>query len=701
VKIRSKLLLLEGSISLILLTALIFSVFAFINIFSLNEIYETSLSEKNRLRNFRLLVEDILYFPNQSSENFFYVIERWENVYFSSDKEIISLTKGASKDELIEQYNIFNQDWIDLSNKNILVDSEQHFHEYYNQGKKNISFFAYMNEMYKGKAPEYINELIFLVDELTRLEDIHDKIQYKIQEQLPRIRRRKIASVILWDGIIILIVAGISTLFGNKIMDHINRIKYSINQISGGNFSHKLQIQSNDEFGRLARDFNTVTEALWAKLESVQNILADVGESISNEIEIDKVEKSIVYLSLKSSDADGAGLYLFNEDKTALSLYYGVGDYRPPYFINGEKERVTPFNTSDDLIASFENYPIPLGETVIGEAAVKGEAIFIKRSTSSSFARSPDHPYYISSVIVIPIRVGNVVLGVLSLVKKGNDVFSDLEFANAQSFSELAAISIDNLIKYNEMLDVFELNREIDIAGEIQKNLLPQQIPDLKNTNMSFQTRTRRGINGDFYDCFMIDRERVLITLCEVAGKGVPAALVITMIKTILKLVSSSSKNASHIIEDLNKNITEKIRIENIASVAVIMYNQNTGEISYSSGGHLPLVVYRSSEDSFKEFRPRGIPVGLDKTAYYEETRIVLNDNDFLILFTDGIPEARNREGKEFTVDRLKEICRGKRTADSKTMVQEILDEMDYFHRNSQQWDDQTVFILKRGESHS
>jgi hypothetical protein len=106
VKIRSKLLLLEGSISLILLTALIFSVFAFINIFSLNEIYETSLSEKNRLRNFRLLVEDILYFPNQSSENFFYVIERWENVYFSSDKEIISLTKGASKDELIEQYNI-------------------------------------------------------------------------------------------------------------------------------------------------------------------------------------------------------------------------------------------------------------------------------------------------------------------------------------------------------------------------------------------------------------------------------------------------------------------------------------------------------------------------------------------------------------------------------------------------------------------
>jgi hypothetical protein len=142
VKIRSKLLLLEGSISLILLTALIFSVFAFINIFSLNEIYETSLSEKNRLRNFRLLVEEILYFPNQSSENFFYVIERWENVYFSSDKEIISLTKGASKDELIEQYNIFNQDWIDLSNKNILVDSEQHFHEYYNQGKKNISFFC-------------------------------------------------------------------------------------------------------------------------------------------------------------------------------------------------------------------------------------------------------------------------------------------------------------------------------------------------------------------------------------------------------------------------------------------------------------------------------------------------------------------------------------------------------------------------------
>lgn len=697
-KLRTKLLFLESTIALILLVTLILSVLSLINVSRINEKYRNFLEEELRFRRLRIDMEELLYIPNPGSDRYDQLVKSWDALYLTRDKAFFTYLSGDDRSALLDELDQFEKSWLEFYSRDVLRESRSLFEGYMDAGKRNLSLYSYYQE---SSTPENRNAVDRLVDqtkEFLKLEKTYKDLLDLLQQAMPKLRRRRILRVILWDGVILALIGIISRIYGRSIMDNISSIKYAINQVSGGNFSHKLRIQSNDEFGRLARDFNTVTEALWAKLESVQSILGDVGESISNEIEIEKVEKAIVYLSLKSTDADGAALYLFDEEKKYLNLYYAVGDYRPPYFLGKERERVSPFTSTDDLLSSFRDYPVPVGETIIGESAVKGESIFAKWTASSSFSRPTNHPYYISSVMAIPIRLGNVVLGVLCLLQNGEDkFFSDLEFANAQSFCELAAISIDNLMKYNEMLDVFELNREIDIASEIQQNLLPQQIPKLKNTQLSFETRTRRGINGDFYDCFILDGERTLIAISEVAGKGVPAALVITMIKTILKLVATPRKNAAQIIEDLNRNITEKIRIENIASLAIVIYNQNTGEISYASAGHQPMLVYSSREESFREYRPRGIPVGLEKDVDYEESLLTLEDKDLLLMFTDGIPEALDRSGKAFTVDKLKDICLEHHEKETGAIITEIIDELDYFHRNSEQWDDQTLFLMKRG----
>jgi phosphoserine phosphatase RsbU/P len=700
VKIRTKLLLLEGSITLILFFSLIFSILSLIDLSGINSLYRIILDKSFESKQLKLQIEEILYHPEVNMANYSTFVNHWNFLSFNykneTTKEIIQdLGTVFQKDS-----EAIGKEWIILNSENSPEDLRPFFSRYYTRERDSQteeSLINYSESNLDKEAHGAVFDLKYYVEELNNLEVKEKYLLEAIRESIPRIMKQRLRRIIIGDLIALLLVSVMALLFGRRLMRNIGKIRYSLAQVSQGNFSHKLEIMNNDEFGRLARQFNTVTEALWAKLESVQHILHDMGASISNEIELEKAQKAIVYLSLRSIDASGAGLYLFNEDKIGLNLKFHAGDFRPPYPLGDEKEKILPFTTTDDMIASFCDVTVPVGETIIGEAARSGEAILIKRTHSSSFARPKNHPYHVSSALSIPMRVGNLVLGVLCLVHKDDRFFSDLEMANAQSFSELAAISIDNLMKYNEMLEVFELNREIDIAAEIQQNLLPQQIPRLRKTDLAFKTRTCRGINGDFYDCYMIDRERILITVCEVAGKGVPAALVITIIKTILKLVAKTGLNAARILEDLNRNITEKIRIENIAALSLLLYNQNAGTISFASAGNQPLLMYRAAAGEYEELSTLGIPVGLDKNAVYEEGVLQLNPHDFVMLFTDGIPEARNNANREYGMDTLKKMGRTHSGLDAEEMVQEIIDDLDYFHRDSQQWDDQTLFLLKRG----
>ncbi|MDC7219730.1 MAG: SpoIIE family protein phosphatase [Spirochaetales bacterium] len=698
-KIRSKLLLLEGGITVALFISLIISLVSLINLSEINGLYKSILDKGYESKQLRLKIEEILYHPDVNYDHYTVIAERWEQLSFSTGKEAQNRTYRIMDREFKNSMEELNQSWLKLTNADSVINYIDFFDNYFHRHKDpTSSLFSYMEVTDDALAIKTVIELQKMTEEIGLLETQQRQILNSIRTQIPEIIRSRLTSLMIINAIVVLGCIFVSFYFGHNLMDNVRKIRYTINKVSSGEFSHKLKIESNDEFGRLARDFNSVTEALWAKLESVQHILQDVGDSISNEIEVGKVEKAIVYLGQKSADASGAGLYLFNEDNTELLLTYAVGDYRPPYPLGEDRENVHPFNTSDATLASFKEIPVKVGENLIGEAALKGEATLVKRTYSSSFARPHNHPYHINSAIAIPIRVGNHVYGVLSLIQTGDDYFSDLELANAESFCELAAISIDNLLKYNEMLEVFELNREIDIAAEIQQNLLPQQIPQLRQTDIAFKTRTCRGINGDFYDCYMLDRETVLIAVCEVAGKGVPAALVITMIKTILKLVAKSGLNGAEIMETLNRNITEKIRIENIATLSLLLYNQNSGALSYASAGSQPLLVYRSETGKYEELQPQGIPVGLDKNAKYQEESFLIKNGDFLYLFTDGIPEARSHSGKEYGVTALKEIGLKLSKDSAEKLVEEIIDDLNFFHRDSHQWDDQTIFTLKRGD---
>ncbi len=506
----------------------------------------------------------------------------------------------------------------------------------------------------------------------------------------------RLKRIIIFNFFMVLLSVIIIFTYRSKLLNMIQFIIKALDEVASGDLSARLRIYSKDEFGKLSRDFNTVVEILWSKLETVQNILEDVGKSISNEINLERVEKAIIYLAKKNSSADGVAMYTVKVGDI-LKLKHVIGEFRPPFQVGEDDLPQGNIKTSENLIDSFKGALIPLEGNSLGLTAKSGDALFWKDAQKHTLnPRNSDHPYFFSSIINLPLRVGNRVLGVLSLIKHGqNDSFSDLEFTNMLSFGELAAISIDNLLKYQEMLEVYELNREIDIAADIQKDLLPQQIPHLNGVDLSMLSRTLRGINGDFYDAYLLNNNKLLVVICEVAGKGVPAALVIIMLKTILKLVASPEKDAGRIISELNLNITEKIKIENIASMSLMIIDNQKDVISYGSAGHEPLLIYNIEKDQIEKVQPKGIPVGLDKNAIYENKEIPLEKGQVYIQFTDGIPEARDRNDNVYGFQGIERVVKQHCQLNTEKIKTEILENLHYFQRDTKQWDDQTLFVMK------
>jgi sigma-B regulation protein RsbU (phosphoserine phosphatase) len=279
-------------------------------------------------------------------------------------------------------------------------------------------------------------------------------------------------------------------------------------------------------------------------------------------------------------------------------------------------------------------------------------------------------------------------------------LFTDLDYANIQSFAELASITLDNIYKYADLLEATQLNRELGIAEEIQQDLLPKQLPRLPSGEVAYLSRSIKGLNGDYFDVFPLGEGKTMVTICEVAGRGVPAGLVMVMIRTILRLVAPTELDAQSIMTRLNNDMTQRIAIENYASVGILVLD-SAGNFTFSSAAHYPLQILRADSTTYQAIQTEGIPVGIDAEAEYAQQTGVLNPGDILVFHTDGIPESRNRDGELFGIDSLLEAVSDQAHGSPEQIIETLRTELEYFERGTDQKDDQTVIVLKFTGSHA
>ena len=261
--------------------------------------------------------------------------------------------------------------------------------------------------------------------------------------------------------------------------------------------------------------------------------------------------------------------------------------------------------------------------------------------------------------------------------------------------ADFGSLAVSNIFSYLEEREKSGLERSADIAADIQKSILPKKLPQYPGLSLGAFSTPARGVSGDYYDLIQTRPDRLVCVVGDVAGKGVSAALIMVMIRAILHLITNTNKDIATVLNWVNKGITGKIDLDHYATLGVVAVNTVTGELEYSNASHQPALVYRMATDSIETLDIKSVPIGVERNTEYARKALKLGDGDILVLYTDGIVEAMNEQGKQYGRKGLSQVVVKNRGLAAKDIATKIKSDLSAFAGLVRQHDDQTVLVLK------
>jgi sigma-B regulation protein RsbU (phosphoserine phosphatase) len=239
------------------------------------------------------------------------------------------------------------------------------------------------------------------------------------------------------------------------------------------------------------------------------------------------------------------------------------------------------------------------------------------------------------------------------------------------------------------------IEQDLAQAAEIQKRLLPAGDPRVEGFEIAGVNVPCYQVGGDYYDFIPIDGDRLGVVIADVSGKGISAALLMASLRAALLAEVQPDLDLPASVRRLNDFVHRSTASHSFITFFLAVVDRRTSEISYVNAGHNPPFVSRRS-GGFEALASSGFPLGMFPGADYERGSIRLAEGDFAVLFTDGIPEARDAEGNEFTEDRLRGFVAARRDLPAAGLCREVLGAAQAYSCAAQPCDDITLVVIKR-----
>ena len=254
----------------------------------------------------------------------------------------------------------------------------------------------------------------------------------------------------------------------------------------------------------------------------------------------------------------------------------------------------------------------------------------------------------------------------------------------------LAAIVILLLLSL-ELADKVTMKRDLEIAREIQSWLVPSQPPEVIGADLAFATRPQNSVAGDYYDAFFSDekQERLVVVIADVAGKSVPAALLMATLQASLRTIAGEGASVGELVTRLNRYAcSHSLDGRRFTTAVLAEYEPATRRFTYVNAGHNAPVLRRAS-GGLEELNVGGVPLGIDSNAAHQAATIQFDPGDALILFTD------NEDGLEFGNDRWLAAVRSIPPSTAAETLQFLMRRVDNFVGPTRQSDDITCLVFR------
>lgn len=242
---------------------------------------------------------------------------------------------------------------------------------------------------------------------------------------------------------------------------------------------------------------------------------------------------------------------------------------------------------------------------------------------------------------------------------------------------------------------------ELKLARDIQQNFIPKEFPPLKEIEFYGKCDPAREVGGDFIDYIQIDEYTYGFVIGDVSGKGVPAALFVSMCRTLFRILSARIKEPMEVLEHLNKKIIEFDPSGNLfITIFYGIYDLRTGKFSYSNAGHNMPFAKVANNPHYADglgmlSRMKTMVAGMFEDIPLESAELILSPGDSIVFYTDGMTEALDMDEREFGEDRLRQLLNDKNSLTAQRICEETIQEVKNYQVGRPQFDDMTMFVIK------
>ncbi|HWR65456.1 MAG TPA: GAF domain-containing SpoIIE family protein phosphatase [Bellilinea sp.] len=306
------------------------------------------------------------------------------------------------------------------------------------------------------------------------------------------------------------------------------------------------------------------------------------------------------------------------------------------------------------------------------------------------------------SVLCVPLRHKGSTSGIIYVdnrVQSGIFTSDDLDLLN--SIASSAAVAIENARLYQLAIDKGRLERELQLAHEVQVNLLPVELPQFAGWEFAARWDPAYEVAGDFYDLQPTEKNRVCAVVADVSDKGMAAALYMAISRTIIRASVLHTSSLSEGIRQANQLICQDSHSGMFVTVFYGQLNPTTGTFTYVNAGHNPPLHYSAANHKLTRLTRTGMALGVDESAQFVQHSIKMAPDDFILLYTDGVTEAFNLTNQAFGEKRLEDILLEHRHPNAAELVDHIVDSVKQFSQRDHPSDDLTLVVLLRRDGKS
>jgi len=353
----------------------------------------------------------------------------------------------------------------------------------------------------------------------------------------------------------------------------------------------------------------------------------EVNQLISSELRLGTLLQLIMEVTQKVMEAEACSLFLLEEETGDLVFQVALGE-------SGDKLK--------------ELRRVPRGTGIAGWVAEHVQPV-LQNDVYSDDRFNPDYDrktgFHTHNMLCVPVCYGGTCIGVCQVINRIGGEFCDEDLHLLEPMAQMAAIAIENARVHQKLIGRTLMTHDLNLAHQLQQSFLPQEPPKTPGYTCAYISRPTFDVGGDLYDAFTLPDNRVAYLLGDVSGKGVAAALIMSRVLKDIRFEAMAGGNVEDILTRFNHAFCKSVHQGMFVTLILILLDPETGHIEIANAGHLPPVIRYNNNLRFGE-RASGPPAGIVSMVEYQAYEMQLRGGETILLYTDGVTEARNPDGE-------------------------------------------------------